>query len=134
LDYRELFVDVQKRPEMYGLKNTFWSVVPFVLGVDIGTGRLLLTGFEEFLVPKVGFGNNLTWRALVLWLAFPEPEDGNLATLDNPDDDALAVATLFRLLDEFLAIRAPRQGFLKIAADYSEWERQRRGRSKISER
>jgi hypothetical protein len=128
MKYRTLFAEVHKRPGMYGVKDSFWAHVAFVRGVNFGTDRSLLTGFEEFLVPKVGGGTNLSWEALVLALAFPDLDHGQNLVVDEPDRRPVAVDTMFRLLDEFLEIHEQRHGHLRIAADYFAWEKEHRSR------
>jgi hypothetical protein len=125
VNYRELFAEVRQRPGVFGVKNTYWPVVSFVTGVDVGTDWALLTGFQEFLVTRLGYGHNVGWMGLVPRLAFPDDADQWTAKLDEPGGDAVAIDTLFRLLDEFLEIRSDRDGHLRIAAGYLEWERRR---------
>jgi hypothetical protein len=85
---------------MYQLVDgSFDSVVTYVQGLDASTSWGMLTGFYEFLLLHLGEQSNLAWSGLVEWLAFPNgvPRPRTAA------EEAVATATLFDLLDEFLA-------------------------------
>lgn len=121
MTYRTLFAEVRERPGLYGLDGSFREFCAFVTGADAGNDWQLLTGFRELLVVRVGTGNNLTWVGLVLRLAFPDAESGWPGLLTTPDGDRAAVATLFRLLDEFLERRAAPGEPAGIFAEYQAW-------------
>src|SRR2546426_1003256 len=61
-----------KRPGMYVSPVEFAVVAGFLQGLHVATG--VLTGFREWLVVKLGYGNNLAWPALALRLIFPDAE------------------------------------------------------------
>lgn len=66
VDYQQLFVEVSKRPGMYGLDGSFGQFVAFLNGVDAGNDLQLLAGFPEWPIVRLGDGNNLAWSGLVL--------------------------------------------------------------------
>jgi hypothetical protein len=99
-DVRTHLRSVRQRPAMYQLVDgSFDSVVTYVQGLDASTSWGMLTGFYEFLLLHLGEQSNLAWSGLVEWLAFPNgvPRPRTAA------EEAVATATLFDLLDEFLA-------------------------------
>ena len=123
-EYRRLFENVRKRPGMYLIHGDFATVVAFVAGCDTSG---LLTGFREWLVTRVGCGDNLVWWALVVRLVAP-PDGQHPGKLDAATD-ARAVAMLFACLDEFLRLRSEPGGLERIHAAHSAWiaARQRDG-------
>ncbi len=76
------------------------------------------------LVTKTGCGDNLVWWALVRDLAGPDQPE--LASDMTSEHDSAAVATLFTLLDEFLAIRAEPDVLNRIYAAHHVWTASRR--------
>jgi hypothetical protein len=111
---------------MYGLDGSFGQLVAFVVGLNAGNDSKLLTGFRESLVVRFDDGDNLSWPALVLRLAFPDETGAALhSRLVEPDRNRHAVETLFRLLDEFLARRATHDGTLELFKEYLTWSQAR---------
>ena len=141
MDYRQLFEAVRRRPRMYIMDERFATFAAFVRGCEAGNDGQLLAGFREWLVVRRGGGRNLAWEALVLHEAGLRPQDLR-APEGGPDGradggpggsaeggpeggsgrNALAVATLGRLLDEFLRLRAERGALERIFRDYLEVE------------
>ncbi|MFI7697319.1 hypothetical protein ACIBQ6_50215 [Nonomuraea sp. NPDC049655] len=117
--YRELFSALRKRPLMYLPRADFTSVVAFVAGCDQGNAGTLLTGFREWLVTRVGCGDNLVWWGLVLRLT--EPEGPKSARDMDADTDARAVETLLQCLDDFLALSEEHDGLRRIYAAHQAW-------------
>ncbi|MDX6744656.1 hypothetical protein [Actinocorallia sp. A-T 12471] len=83
----------------------------FVLGCDAGTSGVLLAGFREWLIVRLGDGNNLSWPALV------ERIVGSAGSGADPANSS----DLFELLDEFLVLRDDRAGMVKIFDSYLTW-------------
>ena len=110
MDHRALFAAVRQRPSLYGLDGSFGQFTAYLSGVDAGTDGEALIGFREWLVVRLGDGDNLTWSGLALQLAFPGGWPGLRDRLADPEQNAVAVSTLFELLDEFLAERAKPDG------------------------
>jgi hypothetical protein len=121
VEYRKLFADIQSRPGMWGLDGSFGQFCAFVTGADAGNDWQLLTGFREWLVVRADAGNNLTWPALILRLAFPGVEIGQRERLTDPDGNTQAVDTLFALLAEFLDLRTPQGGTVAMFDEYLAW-------------
>ena len=144
MNYRELFASMHKRPGMYGLDGSFTQFGIFLEGCNTATSGWLLAGFNEWLLMRLGHESSLSWSALVEWLAFPAYRQLTTESLGDDDDDryvneqlvfppgssfsalsdadnALAVETLFRLLDEFLQVREQPPGLTTIFSEYVIW-------------
>ena len=115
MDYRTLFANVRRRPGLYGLDGSFGQYCAFLTGLDTGNAGQLLVGLREWLVVRVGTGNNLVWPALVKHAAFPgqHPFQGL--------DEQHLVDTLFDLLDEFWEIRSRHDGTTRVFDEYLTW-------------
>jgi hypothetical protein len=118
MDYRKLFPQVRRRPEMFGVQNSFRSFCTFLHGVDAGNDWQLFVGFREFLVIRAGFGTNLTWPGLILRLSFPDVTSGLLDVLNDPEQERIAVDMLFGCLDEFLERRVKYDETARIFEEY----------------
>jgi hypothetical protein len=127
VDYRTLFAQVHSRPGLFGLDGSYGQFCAYVDGVDTGNAGRLLTGFREWLVTRLGDGDNLVWRGLVLRLAFPEHDSIRPETLSEAEPNRTAVDTLFALLGEFLALAERRDGLVQIYDGYLLWRRTRSG-------
>jgi hypothetical protein len=121
MDYRELFSQVHRRSGMFGLDGSFKMATAFVTGCDAGNAWCLLNGFREWLVVKLGHGNNLAWPGVVLQICFPnEPSAWAPYSLDEQHDPA-ATEALFALLDEFLEVRGQHDGLRRIFEEHGRW-------------
>ena len=118
MDYRKLFSDVRQRPGLFGLDGSFHDFTVFVRGCEAGNDWQLLAGFREWLVTRNGHGDNLVWEALVLHQAFPDGPPRRERLREEPELDEVAVGALFRLLDEFLELRAAHNGLARIFDGY----------------
>lgn len=114
--YRDLLASVRQRPAMHGLDGSYATINAFVLGCDAGSFGGMLTGFREWLIVRLGNGNNLGWPALVRHLA-----PGGWVPPLTAEADVAAVTTLFELLDEFMEKREHPDGLLTIYSDYQSW-------------
>jgi hypothetical protein len=108
---------------MLGLDGSFGQAAAFLEGVNAGQGGSWLAGFREWLIVQAGVGFNLTWRGLVLHLAFPSGLVGGAGSPLSEDDDKVVTAVLFRELDKFLEIRNTADGLVKIYDLYLKWLR-----------
>lgn len=123
MEYRELFRSVRQRPAVHGLDGSCGAVTAYVLGCDAAISGALLTGFREWLIVRLGDGNNLAWPALVARICCPGiPLDRFPYQLDA-ESNARAHDGLFELLDEFLAAREQSGGLARVFAKYIEWLR-----------
>ena len=116
----EVLANLRKRPGMYVSPATYDTAVAFVDGYDTATHGGLLVGFREWLVVKLGEGNNLVWSALVsdlMQCTTPMKE------LKSQDDHNAAIEFLFATLDQFLDERDERDGMRRIYAAYERWLR-----------
>ncbi|MFG1777542.1 hypothetical protein ACGFIR_24310 [Micromonospora sp. NPDC049051] len=123
MDYRKLFADVHRRPGMFGLDGSFHDFTVFIRGCEAGNDWQLLAGFREWLVARCGSGDNLVWEALILWQAFRDGPPRREELQTDPELDRVAVETLFRLLDEFLRLRAEHDGLTRIFDEYLTWRK-----------
>ncbi len=123
VDYRELFSSVRRRPQLYGVPDTFRGLCAFVQGVDAGNEWQFLAGFREFLVVRADKGANLTWTGLVLHIAFPGNDHLAAGLLADPEQEQHAADTLFQLLDEFLERRSRHGEPTKVFAEYLDWRK-----------
>ncbi|MFB9238253.1 hypothetical protein ACFFWC_22300 [Plantactinospora siamensis] len=105
MDHREHFAAIRQRPGLYGLDGSFGQFSAYLAGFDAGTDGRALDGFREWLVGRLGTGDNLAWTGLVLHLAFPGGWPRLRERLTDPAQNAVAVSTLFELLADFLAER-----------------------------
>lgn len=131
---REFFQTVQKYPKMYGSGPTFREAKAFLCGYDAAHEYLPLDGFNYWLAHRVvGSGPNLAWFALVLRVAFPDEERPGCATDRPPEEESVAVATLYRLLDQFLAVRESGRSAEQIRAECQAWMAERLSRRETGE-
>lgn len=113
--------NVLKHPSMCLPVVSFDAAVAYVEGADMVSNGGLLNGFREWLVIRVGDGDDLVWWALVLMLAFPEA-DSPRVELAKCDDQQRLINHLFDLLEDFYQERQD-EGLRKIYLDYEKWMR-----------
>ena len=94
--------------------------VAFLLGVNAANNNLILEGFREWLIPKLGHGSNLPWSELVLYLVFPDA-DFPRHCLKQQTDEKNAFDVLFKLLQEFWQERESSYGLRWIYLKYQKW-------------
>lgn len=86
--------------------STFDEAVAFLDGFDMARRGRELKGFQEWLVSRLGFGPNLHWSGLVLYVAYPRRKDGvgkqPSVVPATEANQRFAINTLVRLLIEFL--------------------------------
>jgi len=124
MDEDSLIEHLEKRPAMFGLDGSFREVSIFLEGVDLAKEGALLSGFREWLVVEVGAGNNLSWKALVLRLAFPDGVPAsNIVRGLAPSDDQMAAEKLFDVLSRYRTARRRQNGLLQIFDSYLKWLR-----------
>ncbi|MFP1624188.1 hypothetical protein ACLB9X_03005 [Streptomyces sp. 5K101] len=114
--YRALLAALQRDPVRHGLDGTFATNTAFILGLDAGTSWNMLTGFQEWLVVRLGRGHDLTWPVLVRHLA---PSGWTHPLTSQADAEALT--TLYRLLREYFDQREQTDGLATIFKDYQSW-------------
>jgi len=114
----EVLANLRKRPGMYLSPATYDTAVAFVDGYDTATQGGLLVGFREWLVVKLGEGNNLVWSALVSDLM--QCTTG-MKEIKSPDDHKAAIEFLFATLDQFLNERDEWGGMRRIYVAYERW-------------
>ncbi|MFE4756748.1 hypothetical protein ACFRIB_42265 [Streptomyces mirabilis] len=100
-----------------GVLGAFSSMIAFLLGLDAGSSWSMLTGFEEWLVVRLGQGHDLAWPLLVRHLA-----PGGWTHPLTKQADAAAVITLHRLLRDFFTLREQPDGLTRIFLDYQSWK------------
>ena len=123
MEYRKLFSDVRQRPELFTMDGSFHDFTVFIRGCEAGNDGQLLAGFREWLVVRCGHGDNLIWEALVLHQAFPDGPPRRAQLTADAELNRVAVETLFRLLDEYLGLRAEHGGLARIFDEYLTWRK-----------
>ncbi|MFD7262804.1 hypothetical protein [Streptomyces sp. NPDC059874] len=91
---------------MFGLDGSFWSYANYLDGLHEGSGRTALAGFCEWLVARLGYGNNLVWEVLVGRMTFPDESVLSRFRSMTDEEDAATVDTLFDSLERFFADQA----------------------------
>jgi hypothetical protein len=121
MNYRELLQSVKRRPGMYGINGAYSSAVAFVLGCDAAMSGTLLHGFREWLIVRLGDGNNLAWHALVMRvLGLQDQENAEFSTVGS-EINMQPIEGLFELLDEFFEERDRPNGMIRIYNSYLTW-------------
>lgn len=118
-----VLADVRARPGMYLPATTYEAAVAFVLGYDAAINGGLLWAFREWLICKVGDGNNLSWPSLVLELVGKTSSSDSRTQLRALDDHRTAIDALFGIISEFLEDRDRANGVRQIYAAYENWLR-----------
>ncbi|MGW7343099.1 hypothetical protein [Streptomyces sp. NPDC054854] len=67
--YRAQLTAIRRDPARHGLDGSYTTTTAFLLGLDAGSSWSMLTGFQEWLVVRLGKGHDLTWPVLVRHLA-----------------------------------------------------------------
>jgi hypothetical protein len=110
-----------KRPTMHIPRLDYNSAVSFLLGFDSAREGEILAGFREWLIVKLGYGNNLAWSELVLRLAYPEP-GARPCELPATDQERL-VGLLFATIEEFWKLREEAGGHQELIRRHAAWLR-----------
>ena len=110
-----------KRPLMYVPTLGFHTATAFLQGFDLARDGEILAGFREWLVVKLGDGNNLSWFELVLRLAYPPPGARPLE-LPATDQERL-VALLFRSIEELWEESEDAGGVEALLDRHASWLR-----------
>jgi hypothetical protein len=120
--HRELFENVKKRTGMYFQQESYAVVAAFVMGYDEAYEGGLLAGFREWLVLRVGRGENLGWVALVLTAAFPDAAEPEQEVERSAAAQRHAIDTLFALLAQYDQVRTSPDGLKKTLIEYARFE------------
>jgi hypothetical protein len=104
---------------MYFSPVEFDVAAALIQGFDLASNGGLLAGFREWLIVKLGYGNNLAWSALVLRLVFPDAESPRQCL--QSAEQKHVVALLFGLLEEFWQERESPNGLRRIYLKYQGW-------------
>ncbi|WP_189316887.1 hypothetical protein [Streptomyces brasiliensis] len=114
--YRALLAAVHRDPKRHGLDGSYATTTAFILGLDAGSSWSMLTGFQEWLVVRLGKGHDLTWPVLVRHLA-----PGGWSHPLSTQADAAAVTALYQLIGEFFTTREQPDGLARIFRTYQTW-------------
>ena len=106
---------------MFFQEPSYAAAAAFVLGYDFACEGGVLHGFREWLIVRLGFGNNLAWSALVLEVAFPGPGNPLESVHSSSANEKHAIEVLFQLLREFDEKRGTRDGLRRIFFEYDRW-------------
>lgn len=107
-------------PGLFFSPTEYDVAAAFLSGYNLAVGGSLLRGFDEWLVVRVGFGNNLSWPALVLRLTFPRSQSPR-EQLQEPGMQELAVKSLLALLIEFTEEKESPRGLFRILLKHQRW-------------
>jgi hypothetical protein len=111
-DQYDQLLRICKRPGMYVGVADYDQVCAYLDGLHAATG--CLTGFGEWLIVRVGAGNNLMWQGLVSIVL----SDESVAKDDQ-------VAGLSELIGEFHQFMRPTgggtNGLMRVYVRYHEW-------------
>jgi hypothetical protein len=121
-NHRSLFQDLRSRTGMFIVRPSHATVAALLLGYDLAHGGGALIGFREWLIVRLGLGNNLSWEALTLHAAFPGAEAPEEA-LKSDASQKQAVDVLLELADHYAADREKPEGLRRIYAAYERWLR-----------
>ena len=119
--HRELFEHIRTRFGMYVQEETYAAATALVLGYDLACEGGVLAGFREWLVVRLGDGQNLAWTALVLHAAFPSTTGSRQALLASPEAQRHAIDVLFKLLAEYESVRTGADGLKGVFLAYDRW-------------
>lgn len=116
-------MDFRLRPGMYLMPIEFGSVVSFVCGYDLACEGGVLWGFREWLVCRLGRGNDLAWPALVVDALRADPSVASALGFSVVEDHRVVIDGFWRLLDEFFTEKDARGGACRIFVSYDAWLR-----------
>jgi hypothetical protein len=108
------------RPGVHIPAVEFDMIVAFIQGFDLASNGGALAGFREWLIVKLGVGNNLAWSGLVLRSAFPD-SDAPRKCLLQENGHKQAIAQLIELLDSFWQLTESPDGLRRIYLRYEAW-------------
>lgn len=103
---------IRRRPGMFIAPVTLDCIMAFLTGYDMALSGGFLTGLREWLVTKLGYGNNLAWTGLI---------HESIKVEKQCNDDEIAIERLFVLLEQFADVRNARDGLRRIFAEYEQW-------------
>lgn len=110
-----------KRPLMFIRRADIDAASAFLMGFDLARDGEVLAGFREWLVMKLGYGNNFAWPELAIRLGYPEPLVRPLV-LPAEDRERL-MGLLFETIEEFWKEREAARGPGEILRRHSDWLR-----------
>jgi hypothetical protein len=108
--------DLLSRPAMHVGPATYDAILGYMQGCDAAMRGGLLIGFREWLIVRVGEGNNLAWPELVELVS--EAGEGDRGRASG---DARRIAALHDLLGEFYKARNMANGLRRMMCAYEEW-------------
>jgi hypothetical protein len=117
----DVLLHALERSGMFFQPAEFDVAAAFLEGFDTAVNDGALIGFREWLIIKLGYGNNLGWPRLVLYLAFPDTKEPQrqLSTAEQKT----AMIAMRDLLKEFAQDREAPNGLLRIYLRYYKWLR-----------
>jgi hypothetical protein len=96
----------------------FSTVCAYISGFDHARDGGPLDGFREWLIVRLGGGNNLSWDGLVEMAIRPEADP-----IESPreDQEASRLQAMAVLFDEFFRFRDEDEGIARIHYEYARW-------------
>jgi hypothetical protein len=120
VDFRELLRSVKRRQASFMAGTSFEGAIAFIAGCDEASDRLLLSGFQAWLVTRTRSRPEIAWPGQVAHLTFADQPDRWGANGLSEDERETLRCRLFELLDEFLGERE-RRGLAPIYHEYMTW-------------
>ena len=96
---KEILREVIQRPTMFMMGDSYGEHVALIQGMNMGVDTPMLEGFSQSLSEQLGFGSDLCWAILVLYLAFPNTEN---PIKEMEGDQSVAIGKLYELVDKHL--------------------------------
>ena len=123
-NFIELCQHIKRRPSMWLWPVKYYSAANLVIGYDVAMDELLLEGFREWIILKLGERCNWHWIRHIPLLVFPETpflfEEWSEVKA-SPEQEKMAICRLFDELEEFYLVKKDRdKGLHWIYAQYDE--------------
>ena len=108
----EYFQRVRECPGMFFHRIDFDIAASFVHGFDAACCGGILRGFNEWLIPRLGYGCNLAWSEVALHFIMKDVKDPRKHL--SQSNHEIIVDSLFELLQEFWDARDGDNGIRMI--------------------
>jgi len=121
-DFIDFCRSIKTRPSMFLWPVKYYSAVNLVIGYNYAVDSLLLEGFHEWLILKLGFRCEFYWGRLIPMIVFPEtPDLLEEWREDKPsiEQEKMAIIRLADELEEFYQVKKDQnRGLRWIYAQY----------------
>ena len=120
MNFVDIITQLREDPTKLGLTRSYAAVSGFLLGLEVA-GLSAMSGFTEWLIPRVSGPNNYPWEKLVVKFALGENRASRIR-IDpiGAEEEEQALTALFDLLSEFTADKA--RGPFPLRRIYSRYQ------------